>query len=136
MVPARWTIPKPLWWLSVILALCHIGLVWAYVDPRFVARPLGPGQVSVVRHIETLGPVWVIGFGLTAAGIVIALAWRPRHLWLAHVAGVGMTLGYAVALWTGAWFSRPTAPIMSAVLATVVAATHLVAAWVAERTVR
>ncbi|HEX6471150.1 MAG TPA: hypothetical protein VF069_18770 [Streptosporangiaceae bacterium] len=128
--------PRPLWVLSALLAVTHLGMAWAYVDPRFVPRPLGPGQVSVVRYIEALGPFWIAGFGATAVGIALVL-WRfPARLWIAHLLGLSVSAAYATAAWTGSLMSDPPSPIITAVLASSLAAVHGLAVWVAARVVR
>lgn len=136
-VPDRTThVPRPLKALSIILIATHTGMAWAYVDPRFVARPLGPGQVSVLRYIEALGPTWAAAFALTGAAIAATLWLYPRCLRWGHALGATVLTGYGAASWIGALVSVPPSPIMTAVLASTVAATHYVATWVAARVVR
>lgn len=129
-------VPRSLWWMSVALALSHAGLTWAYLDPRFVPRRLVDGQVSVVRQIEALGPVWVVSFAVTGTAIFLALWLWPRALWVTHICGAAVFAAFAFAAWAGSFLSQPHAPITNAVMATTLAAVHMLAVWVASRTVR
>lgn len=136
-VPDRTThVPRPLKVLSILLVATHVGMTWNYVDPRFVPRPLGPGQVSILRYIDSMGPIWAAAFALTGVAIAATLWLYPRCLRWGHAIGATVMTTYCAASWIGAWVSQPPAPIMTAVLASAVAATHFVATWVAARAVR
>ena len=136
-VPDRTThVPRPLKMLSLVLIAAHAGMTWAYVDPRFVPRPLGAGQVSVLRYIEGLGPTWALAFAVTGAAIAATLWLYPRCLRWGHAVGATVLTAYAAASWIGAFVSQPPSPIMTAVLASTVGGTHFVAIWVAARAVR
>lgn len=136
MVSAHPVVPRPLWYLSAILAAAHVAMTWSYVDTRFRARPLGDGQVSIVRYIESLGPFWAIGFAASGVAIAVALWLWPSWLWKAHVLGATVMSTYGAAAWMGAWLSRPLGPIQVGVLATTLALVHGIAVWVASRVIR
>ena len=129
-------VPKVLRFISITLVLIHAGLVWNYLDPRVVPRPLIEGQVSVVRAIDGLGPTWVLLFAATGVAVAATLLFYPPCLRWAHAVGTATMTAYAFASWAGALLSRPPSPIAAAALATGVAAFHFIAAYYAARSVR
>lgn len=71
---------------------------------------------QVVAYINELGPVWALAFGLSACGLFLALlSKKGRHIW--HLITGSVFMGYATALFVGAWGEAPHGPITYPVLA-------------------
>lgn len=124
---ARWR--ALLLWMSSVFAVLHGCMAFLYAVPRLsVLPPRGP-QVSVVAYIGALGPVWVVGFGLSGLLLVASVAWWRAVLSVAHALACGVMGALAIALWIGALASQPEGPVVSAALATAVTAAHIALSW-------
>jgi hypothetical protein len=112
---------------TLVLLVAHVVLATAYAIPDLsVSRLTTPGQsVSIVNYIDDRGPWWMASFAAVAALLLVAMVTR-RGLHLAHLLGGVVVSAYAAAIWFGAFASEPNRPIISAVLASLVAAWHLV----------
>lgn len=100
---------------SSSLAVMHGALAIAYTFP-WLARssaPPRPGQVSIVLYIDSLGPVWQLAFGLTAAVLLAGLVW-PRWLALAHTLGGAALAVFSAGLWLGYALSEPRPSMLTA----------------------
>jgi hypothetical protein len=94
--------------------------------PRLVYRP-NPQTARIVEFINSLGPYWVVAFGLSTVALVVSLVWhRYRHI--GHLACMFTWVVFAVALWFGALASNPIGPILFACVATGLVLVHLVIA--------
>ncbi len=113
---------------STTLALLHSSLALSYSIGSLSRGPgiTTPGavRVSIVSYIDSLGPVWQIGFGSTAALLVIGLI-RHRHLALAHTLGGAAVAVFATALWFGFAFSDPRPAVLSPIAYTCTVVWHL-----------
>jgi hypothetical protein len=109
------------------LGLIHLALAYAYTQPVLSQAPTPPGadRVSIVAYINALGPVWLIGFGITGAGLIAALTAYPRALSWAHTAGVAVATTYSTAIWVGFALSASRPTIISAVLSVTVVLWHV-----------
>ncbi|MBC8091369.1 MAG: hypothetical protein H7Y15_05395 [Pseudonocardia sp.] len=110
------------------LGFVHLGLAYAYSQPALSvnpAIPVGGGRVSVVSYINALGPVWLVGFGITGALLIAALLLVPRLLAWAHVGGVLVSTVYSFALWAGFVLSTPRPTIIAAVLSVGIMMWHI-----------
>lgn len=112
---------------SGALALLHGMLAIAYTFPwlaRSAAAVRGPGTVSVVLYIDSLGPVWQLAFGVTAALLLVGLAYR-RLLAIAHTLGGSALAVFAAGLWLGWAFSEPRPSMLTALGYTACVVWHL-----------
>jgi hypothetical protein len=120
--------PRARIFASWALVVGHAVLATAYaIPPLSVSRVVVPvgDSVSIVSYIDDKGPYWVSAFGTVAALLAVA-AWTRRGLHVAHLVGGAVVTGYATAIWFGVLVSNPNRPIISAVLATLIAAWHLI----------
>lgn len=113
---------------STTLALLHSSLALSYAVGS-LSR--GPGitspnavRVSIVSYIDSLGPVWQIGFGSTALMLVIGLI-NHRYLAVAHALGGAAVAVFATALWFGFAFSDPRPAVLSPIAYTCTVVWHL-----------
>lgn len=72
--------------------------------PRLVS-PGRPTTMTVVVYIDSLGPVWVILFGVTALGLAVSLYRRQCMNW-AHLSAAVVWVLYTSALIVGAWATK------------------------------
>lgn len=86
-------------------------------------RPSGV-RVSIVQYLETLGPVWIVGFSLAAIAMTYAVISR-RALVTAHVLGGMIWAGYSTALLFGVFASNPIGSILLPGCAVVITVFHL-----------
>jgi hypothetical protein len=85
--------------LQVVAALLHS-------VPRLV-YPNRPTTTTVVVYINSLGPVWVTLFGVTALALGVAIIKRRWMNWV-HLAAAAVWMLYASALAYGAWATKGT----------------------------
>lgn len=95
------------WFLCVmqgILAILHL-------YPPLAYRSVNATTTRVVAAVNSLGGVWFIGLGFTAAALATTLlTWRKwRHY--AHLLCGAATLAYDVQLWVGALGEKPFGPV-------------------------
>lgn len=122
--------------ISYVLAFA--GLVYAilYLGPEGWVRRPGSNldtQVSIVRHVENLGPIWpgafmmvfLVGMGTTYFG---------KGLLASHALGAGVWMTYSLAILLGAFLSEPPAPVINGLTTLLGAMIHLgmARAWVGE----
>jgi hypothetical protein len=112
---------------SVGLALGHFAMAMAYSVPSLsIARPgtLPPGAVSVVNYIDSNGPWWIIGYGLSGLAIAVALC-TARGLQWSHASGAVVCGAYSTAAFIGAFSSEPIRPIIVGTAFAMAMASHL-----------
>ena len=113
---------------SWTLVVGHVVLAVSYSIPSLsvsnVVVPVGDA-VSIVSYIDDKGPYWVTAFGAVALFLGMAAATR-RGLQVAHLMGGAVVAAYSTAIWFGVIMSNPNRPIISAVLATMIAVWHLI----------
>ncbi len=124
---ARIQLTRPRRLATGSLGLIHLALAYTYSQPNLSVTPPTPGitRVSVVSYINALGPVWLIGFGITGAAMVAALLLFPRALAGVHVVGVLISTSYSFALWAGFVLSTPRPTIIASVLSVTVMLWHI-----------
>ena len=90
-------------------------------------------QVSIVQHIDGLGPIWPFLFLLTAC-LVLACTFFGREVIVAHGVAAGVWVMYGLAILLGAFLSNPPAPVLSGFAALFGAVTHvgMARAWAGE----
>jgi hypothetical protein len=96
---------------SVLAFYCAI---FAYLYALPLPLRAGPeavslGRVSVVLYIDSLGPVWQAGFGLSTLALAAGLIWHRVLAW-AHTGSGAVTTTYASSLWIGFFASSPHPP--------------------------
>jgi hypothetical protein len=90
--------------MQFILAIFHL-------YPPLAYRSANATTTRVVAWVNSLGGVWVIGLGLTAAFLGISLiSWKNLRAY-AHLACAAATVAYDVQLWVGALGDIPFGPI-------------------------
>jgi len=112
--------------MSWVLLAVQVVVAVLHGFPSLVYRP-NPRTARVVEFINSLGPWWIVAFGLSATVLLVSL-WRRRYRHLGHLACMFAWVVFAVALWFGALASRPIGPILFACVATGLVLMHLVIA--------
>jgi polyferredoxin len=113
---------------SIALGAVALLLAIAYSHPALsVPQYLTLGRVSVVSFIDTRGPFWMVGFGITALGVAAGLL-THRAMAIVHSVGLFVSASFAAAIWYGAVTSQPPGPYVSAIMATGYCAFHWVMA--------
>lgn len=104
------------------IAYALITVAYIVAPPARIARP---GVVSIARYIDQLGPVWSLGFGVVAVGLIATLLLR-RWQWLAHSVAAAVIAGYGAASLLSGFLSEAFygSPLAMVCFATMV--THLV----------
>lgn len=84
--------------------------------PRLV-YPDRPTTTTVIVYINSLGPVWVVLFGVTALGLAVSLCKRRWMNW-GHLTSAAIWVLYMSALSYGAWATKGTwfFPVVAAAL--------------------
>lgn len=113
---------------SAVLLVLNVVLAVAYLVPAWSHPPIQVvGRVSIVNYIDSGGPWWIVGFGVTGVGGLAALTLRRWRL-LAHSAA-GVVAGmYAAALWFGALTSHPHTSLIPPILASTYCVLHMILA--------
>lgn len=132
MAPARIMLTRPRRIATGSLAFTHLLLAFAYSQPALSRSTLpslptnstSPGQISIVSYIDSLGPIWLIGFGVTSLLLITALLLRPLWLRWAHVAALAVSTSFCFALWAGFALSSPRPTIIAATLSIAVVGGH------------
>jgi hypothetical protein len=90
-------------------------------------------QVSIVQHIDGLGPIWPGLFLLTAV-LVLVCTFLGRLVIVAHGVAAGVWVMYGLAILLGAFLSVPPSPVLSGSAALFGAVTHvgMARAWAGE----
>lgn len=88
------------------MALLQAVAAVMHAFPRLV-YPNRPTTTTVIVYINSLGPVWVVLFGVTALGIAASLYTRRWMNW-SHLAAAAVWVAYASALGYGAWSTGGT----------------------------
>lgn len=117
------------WVLLAVQAVVSI----LHLFPNLVYRP-NPRTARVVEFVNSLGPWWAVGFGLSSVVLFGTLVCqRFRHV--GHGGGVFTWVWFSAALWFGAVASTPTGPILFACVATGLVAVHwiMASAWAEQR---
>jgi hypothetical protein len=108
----------------VLLQLVATGL---HVVPSLVYPHTALKTTRVVAEINSLGPVWVLLFGVTSLGLGAALWWNRGETY-AHLACAGTWVFYATGLWIGAFGEQPHGTILFPVVATMTVLFHTILA--------
>lgn len=117
--------------MAVLYAIFYIG------PTEWVRLPRTPqqleSQVSVVQHVENLGPVWPFLFML-AGCLVLGCTLLGRGVIIGHGIAAGVWVTYGLAIMLGAILSEPPTPVLSGVAAIFGAITHIgmARAWAGE----
>lgn len=107
--------------LQLVATALHV--VPSLVYPRTATRT----TTRVVAEINSLGPVWVTLFGLTALMLAAALWWNRRETY-AHLLCAGTWVFYSSSLWLGAFAATPHGTVFFPVVASAVAVFHTILA--------
>lgn len=107
------------WQQSIALTVGQLAVAVMNVFPGLV-YPRNPATTKVVLQLAGIGPIWIIWFGLTGLGLVVAL-WTRKLLHLAHLTTGSAWFGFAFVLEVGAWANGGThiLPVVCCSLATV-----------------
>jgi 4-hydroxybenzoate polyprenyltransferase len=113
--------------MSWVLLGIQLVVAGVHLVPRLVYLP-NPRTARVIEFINTtLGPWWVVLFGLSTVALFLTLQ-RKRFRHFGHLSCVFVWVAYTVALWFGALTSRPVGPVLFASVATGLVFVHLVVA--------
>lgn len=99
---------------TVGLAIGHFMVAMAYSVPSLSIPPAGtlpPGAVSIVNYIDSNGPWWIVGYGLSGVLLAAALL-TNRGLQWAHALAAAVCGAYSTAALIGAFSSEPIRPII------------------------
>lgn len=128
---------KGLGWVTLTLGSAALYYAICYSGPESWVRSSTSQQLaqqsSVVRFVESLGPIWPFLFG--ASGICLVLsALVLRRVILACSFAVSVWVFYGAAILIGAVLTEPPAPIVSGGAAIFVSLAHvgLSRAWAGE----
>ena len=117
--------------MAVLYAIFYIG------PTEWVRMPRTPeqleSQVSVVQHVENLGPIWPFLFAL-AGGLVMGTTYVGRGVIIGHGIAAGVWVFFGLAIMLGSLLSVPPTPVLSGAAAIFGAITHvgMARAWAGE----
>lgn len=115
----------PLQATSLLTGLMAVIVGVAYFGPeQLVRRSLPAGQTSLVKAVESLGPVWPVIFTAMGLALILACTLR-RHIVAAHAVSVLGWMFYGSCLLIGSLQSEPPGPILTGILSVFVALIHL-----------
>lgn len=108
------------------LGVIHLALAYAYAFPPLSQSPppATGTRVSIVAFINDIGPLWLIGFGLTGLALLAGLRWPAGLRWI-HTSSVTIAAIYSAAIWSGWLLSDPRPSMVAAVLSTAPVAWHI-----------
>jgi hypothetical protein len=109
--------------LQAIFAVLHFFPSLAYRVPT-PASPTPAPTMSIVAYIDSLGPFWVYGFGVSAAVLALSLRWKKSSRTYTHIFCGGVFASYMIALFFGALFDHPHGPLTLPILACLPVAGH------------
>lgn len=129
---------KALRLLSIVLGMMAVAYGAVYFGPENLVRsPQNPEfferQISIVRHVEAIGPIWPFAF-MFAGVLILATVVLGRGLILAHGIALGVWVAYGLAILLGGILSEPPSPVLVGVAAIFIGLTHLgmTRAWAGE----
>lgn len=102
---------------QIIFALLHLYSPLAY-------RMGQQSTTYVVSYITTLGPYWVVLFGITGILLLVSLMKQSKWRWKAHLSCGSIFCGYTAALFTGAIFDHPFGPFTYPAMSLVITIGH------------
>ena len=123
--------------MAAVTGCMQVAVGVLYISPEeLVRRPLQPGQVSAVVWIESIGPMWFLGFVLTGLFLLAAVV-RRRGFIFAHIAASTFLAAYAGCILFSAVLTEPSVPIVHGTFAGFMAILHIaIARGDAERSCR
>lgn len=123
--------------MAAVTGCMQVAVGVLYISPEeLVRRPLQPGQVSAVVWIESIGPMWFLGFVLTGLFLLAAVV-RRRGFIFAHIAASTFLAAYAGCILFSAVLTEPPVPIVHGTFAGFMAILHIaIARGDAERNCR
>jgi hypothetical protein len=124
-VPSRHRIARTQ--VSVVLLFLQLVATALHVVPSLVYASYGHPTTRIVAYISSLGPLWVLLFGATSVGMLVALR-TGKGAYLAHVACGGVWVFYTIALWFGALASSPHGTVLFPVVTTALVFVHTILA--------
>jgi hypothetical protein len=93
-------------WTTLLLALESIA-AFLHAAPSLVFPPRPATTAGVVALTQQFGPVWFVGFVVTALWLAVGLQFQRGLSW-AHVACMTVWVSYSAALATGAIIAHGT----------------------------
>ncbi|WP_044506241.1 hypothetical protein [Gordonia sp. KTR9] len=123
--------------MAAVTGCMQVAVGVLYISPEeLVRRPLQPGQVSAVVWIESIGPMWFLGFVLTGLFLLAAVV-RRRGFIFAHVGASTFLAAYAGCILFSAVLTEPPVPVVHGTFAGFMAILHIaIARGDAERNCR
>lgn len=107
--------------MAAVTGCMNVTVGVLYIAPEeLVRRPLQPGQVSAVVWVESIGPLWFLGFLFTGLALLVASARSRGFIW-AHIATATMGAFYGGCILFSAFLTEPPVPIVHGTLAAFVA---------------
>lgn len=90
--------------VSFCLAIFQLYFAVLYIFPSFTSSPAP--TVKVIQFIQSLGPFFTVGFGISGGLLLATLLWR-RFIHVGHMCCLAVFMSYGVALWFGAFGQHP-----------------------------
>ncbi|WNY15158.1 membrane protein [Rhodococcus phage MacGully] len=124
--------------LSILLGFMALAYGAVYLGPDYLIRSpqnaeFYEQQISIVRHVEAIGPIWPFAF-IFAGVMILVTVYLGRGLILAHGFALGVWTTYGLAIFLGGLLSEPPSPVLVGVAAIFIGAIHAVMtrAWAGE----
>jgi len=107
--------------MTRILAIGHLVFFLAWLFPFH--GPVLPGRLNIPAVVASNAPVWTVGFGVTAALLIVAVIRRSMAAW-GHAVGAVATMSYGAASLFSALFSTPYGSVLPGGAFLLIAAWH------------
>lgn len=128
---------KGMGWMTLAMGSAALFYAVCYLGPQSLVRNSTMQQInqqsSVVRFVESLGPIWPFLFGVSGVSLILS-ALVLRRVIVACSLAVSVWVFYGAAILIGAVATEPPAPILSGGAAIFISLTHvgLSRAWAGE----
>jgi hypothetical protein len=112
--------------MTRLLGFGHLAFFAAWVLPLH-GVPLA-GRISVAHQVAASVPIWAVGFGVTAALLLVASFRRPseRLSWWGHATGTIVAMAYAGASAASAAIVDPLGSFLPAAAFLTLSGAHLI----------
>lgn len=98
--------------VSSFLAVFQLYFAVLYLFPSLTYPSTPSPTVRIVLFIQSLGPYFTMGFGISGGVLAVALLLR-RFIYVGHLFCLMVFVSYTMALWLGAFTQQPHGSIIA-----------------------